>query len=76
MQMISTRSIWQQRSLVLTPQPVVNSFPCYTNKLYGMKVILTSLKKKKKKKRGGNQHSASVFETLESFETEHYLFLA
>ena len=62
MEIIGTRSIWQQPSLVPIPQPVLSSFPCYTNKLYGMTMILTSRKK---------THSASVFETL---ETEHYFF--
>ena len=35
---------------------------------------LSHKKFKKKKKKGGGEemHSASIFETLESFETEHY----
>ena len=33
-------------------------------------------KKEKRKKRGGEPHSASVFENLESFETEHFLSLS
>ena len=67
MQTIATCSILQQPSLVPIPQSVSSFFPCYANKLYGTTVISTSRKKKKK-----STHSASVFETLESFETEHY----
>ena len=76
MQVIANRSIWQQPSLVPTPQPVLSSFSCYTNKLYGTTAISTSCKKKKKKKAGEKPHSTSDFETLEteSFETEHYFF--
>ena len=75
MLIIATHSIWEQPSLVPTPQPVLCSYPCYTNILYGTTVISTS----RKKKGGGKKtktHSASVFENLESFETEHYFFLA
>ena len=68
MQIITTHSIWQQPSLAPTPQPVLSSFPWYTNKLCGTTVISTSRKIEKKK-----THSVSVFETPESFETEHYI---
>ena len=47
MQIIATCSIWQQPSLVPTPQPVLGSFPCYTDKLYGTTVIPTSRVKNK-----------------------------
>ena len=59
-----TCSIWQQPSLVPTPQLVLSSFPCYTKKLYG-----TSSKNEEKNSRE-KTHSASNFETLEGFETE------
>ena len=42
MQIIMTRSIWQQPCLVTTPQPVLSCLPCSTNKLYGTTVISTS----------------------------------
>ena len=72
MQIIAICSIWQQPSLAPTLQPVLS----YKQIIYRMTVISTSRKKKKKKKkRKKTLHSSSIFETLESFETEHY-FLA
>ena len=69
-QIITTRSIWQQPNLVPTPLPVLSSFPCYIYILYRMTVISTSCG-------GGGKHSASIFETLESFETrQNIIFLA
>ena len=79
MQVMATGSIWRQPSLVPTPQPVLSSFPCYANKLNVTTVTSTRRKKTKQnknKKEQKKKHSASVFETLESFETEHLFFLA
>ena len=57
-------------------QPVLSSFPC-TGRQRSQQAVKKKEKKEKKKKPGGKKtlHSASVFETLESFETEHF-FLA
>ena len=64
MQIIATCSIWQQPSLVLTPQPWFSApfLAAQTNCLgrqWSQQVI----------KRVGEPHSLSVFETLESFVT-------
>ena len=71
---IATRSIWQQPSLVTTPMPVLRvlswlpsqfstPFLAIQTNYSGWQWSQQVVKKKKK------THSASVFETLESFKT-------
>ena len=67
MQNFTTCSMWQQPSLI--PSQFFTPWPY--KQIVRMTVISTSPLKK-----GGETHSAFIFETVESCETEHLLFLA